>query len=832
MPTTHLARLTVRSTPTGEEKIPNDEVLNNDIDGAGNSYLRSYYIDASDGKSECQTAFSQGVSLWGYGDLGAALKAWGYTEPTGSSNDWTAPKPGETTAKALRDRIYSGGQPILGAADAYVYWSKSLGAACQLSNPNEYATATAAEKIAVDRTGQTDYVKVKEVKPDLSGTVEMIYTIGSDSHVNSYVMPVNSPLYKPTGYSCQQMADLVTKAAPGYIIYAKEKGIVSAPSGITQGTNPAGSGEKTCKIDGIGWLLCPVVKILASISDSAKGQLDNLLRIDTTQIFKTTDTAGTAYSYWKVMRNYANVIFVLLFLFIVYSQLTSVGLSNYGIKKLLPKMVLVALLVNISFFICALAVDLSNFFGAAAFNFISGAAGAPGTGSGSSGFATGTSGFADIGGKAILLALGGAIAYFALASVIGMLIFVTIASVTVLFILGIRQALVILLVVLSPLAFVAMLLPNTEGLFKKWWGLFKAMLLLYPIIGLLYGAGKLASTVLNGTSGASPDGIILLQITAAFLLFAPLIFTYLILKGALAGLGAVNGFINKAQSGAQGKTNKLAQERLDNSALMRGRALRKEGKKTYKDRQFGRAVAGVDTSRMGRLRRRAAGGALGGRTFSKSGEFAQTRMEQTARSRALNEEDKEYEENVKAASLDQAGLDNSVVAAMAATGHDAAGRKLSEHELAAANDRVMKSGSFSERRGALSYLASHKDDDHHGSSTLRNRAVQGAYAKGDQNIYGAGFGNNLVSDDPNNASAIASEADLAAAAVANAAAGSVSAEHMVQGESSTRYLVDQVIASGDATARANLSSAATAARIGTGTAGKISSNIDASFTRL
>lgn len=68
-------------------------------------------------------------------------------------------------------------------------------------NPNEYATATAAEKIAVDRTGQTEYIKVKELKPDLSGTVEMIYTIGSDSDINSYVVPVNSPIYKPTGYS-------------------------------------------------------------------------------------------------------------------------------------------------------------------------------------------------------------------------------------------------------------------------------------------------------------------------------------------------------------------------------------------------------------------------------------------------------------------------------------------------------------------------------------------------------------------------------------------------------------------------------------------------------
>ena len=63
------------------------------------------------------------------------------------------------------------------------------------------------------------------------------------------------------------------------------------------------------------------------------------------------------------MRDFANIIFIIGFLIIVFSQLTSFGVSNYGIKRLLPKIIIAAILVNVSFYICAIAVDLSNILG-------------------------------------------------------------------------------------------------------------------------------------------------------------------------------------------------------------------------------------------------------------------------------------------------------------------------------------------------------------------------------------------------------------------------------------------------------------------------------------
>ena len=74
------------------------------------------------------------------------------------------------------------------------------------------------------------------------------------------------------------------------------------------------------------------------------------------------------------------------------------------------------------------------------------------------------------------------------------------AVVMTVFVLMIREAAVIVLVVISPLAFVAGLLPNTEGLFKKWMKLTKNMLMIYPICSLIVGASLFVSNLLYGVA--------------------------------------------------------------------------------------------------------------------------------------------------------------------------------------------------------------------------------------------------------------------------------------------------------------------------------------------
>ena len=224
-------------------------------------------------------------------------------------------------------------------------------------------------------------------------------------------------------------------------------------------------------------------------------------------------------------------------------------------------------------------------------------------------------------------------------------------------------------------------------------------------------------------------------------------------------------------------------------------------------------------------RARASRGAVG-RGILPSGKYAQDRIIGAAEIAA----DKHFDEDVKAAGLRYSGLSNAQVASIAATGtHE--GKKVSTEELAAAHDRIMSSGSFDERRKALEYAASQTGTgNEHDSASLRQRSVSGAMKRGDGNIYGVNFGNKLVDG------RIKTNVDLAQEAVDNAAAGKVSAEHLIQSQGATDYLVDvargATIVPGSSTAVSNLKSAASEAGTNTTTSKNVTKGIIDAFSRL
>ena len=52
-----------------------------------------------------------------------------------------------------------------------------------------------------------------------------------------------------------------------------------------------------------------------------------------------------------------------MILIVIFSYLTGIGINNYRIKQILPRLILTAILVNLSFIVCLLAVDASNILG-------------------------------------------------------------------------------------------------------------------------------------------------------------------------------------------------------------------------------------------------------------------------------------------------------------------------------------------------------------------------------------------------------------------------------------------------------------------------------------
>ncbi|HRN90397.1 MAG TPA: hypothetical protein PK543_01795 [Candidatus Saccharibacteria bacterium] len=358
-------------------------------------------------------------------------------------------------------------------------------------------------------------------------------------------------------------------------------------------TGPDCEAEKTsCAIDGIGWLVCPVLTFLGTLADGMYNAIAGMLTVDNDLVSvngKTSDTVSTTYSAWGTMRNIANVAFVIVFLIIIFSQLTNMVVSNYGVKKLLPRLIIAAILVNLSYTVCQLAVDISNILGWSlrdVFTALAPAADVTKTTGDASG---------NFGGWAAIVAIiigGAGIAFAALSALIPILLAALIGLVVVFLILLLRKALIVILIIISPLAFVAFLLPNTEQWFKKWFKAFGSMLMVFPIVAVVFGASALAADIIKaaGDNNASGDANPWMQLIAMGVAAAPLMIVPGILKKSIDGVGNVGAAINKFGAKAGSGLGKLGAKGFENTALSRGRASRKQGRQIYRDQKFARAM--------------------------------------------------------------------------------------------------------------------------------------------------------------------------------------------------------------------------------------------------
>lgn len=117
--------------------------------------------------------------------------------------------------------------------------------------------------------------------------------------------------------------------------------------------------QTSCAVTGVGWIICSVSRWIADGMDHTFNLISGFLTVKPL----VTDTSSGLYQAWNIARGLANACFIIAFLIIIYSQITSYGISNYEIKKMIPKLIVAAILVNVSYYICALAVDVSNILG-------------------------------------------------------------------------------------------------------------------------------------------------------------------------------------------------------------------------------------------------------------------------------------------------------------------------------------------------------------------------------------------------------------------------------------------------------------------------------------
>ena len=310
----------------------------------------------------------------------------------------------------------------------------------------------------------------------------------------------------------------------------------TAETNNTTTTTDNKSKGDTCKdsLGALGWLVCPATGAIAKGVDFLYNLINDFLVINPI----STDDGTPVYEIWKYCRGVTNVVFIIFLLIVIYSQITGIGISNYGIKKSLPKLIVAAILVNLSFIICLLAVDASNIIGNSLrglFNSVQETVLA--NNSIEVGAASYTGMYSAIAGGTALAIGGAAIAFDAgaiwmlIPTALGALV----AAVTGLITIALRQAVVVLLIMIAPLAMVANILPNTEKWFKKWKDLLTKMLVFYPMFSLLFGASSLAGFAIM-MSAKSGWGLLLGTAVQIF----PLFFSWSLMKMSGTFLGDIN----------------------------------------------------------------------------------------------------------------------------------------------------------------------------------------------------------------------------------------------------------------------------------------------------
>lgn len=556
------------------------DILEENNARSGHWWKDEFKIEASylanvdnDGKAACNDILKSGMDLWGYGTdyMGllcsfVPLRANGSSCGSGSGYFNNLGDHANDFDTVIKNKVY-GGQPArVSPAELYPIYKAVFTSpqGCQ-AKPSTIAPGQG--------NGDLIYRDIQIIDPTSGqpttttfeglshGTTKSVYTDDA--------LSVNKQ-------NCGYIADRINEYANAYkLALASSDKKDTPPQTTTCTASGCPATASSCSIDGIGWIVCPVIRFVSQIVDAAYIFVSSLLVV---QPLMTTGQTGDIYRAWTIMRNIANIFFIIGFVFVIFSQVTSIGISNYGIKKILPRLIVAAILVNASYWICSIAVDLSNVIGSSVRGLFDGVGAQMPVDVNKTKIGDTGEGWVGIAGFLLAgTALTAAALYIGLSALIPALLAALIAVIVVFLVLTLRQALIILLVVISPLAFVAILLPNTESLFKKWRELFQTMLLMFPIIAALFGASSLASKVVMNT--ASGDYKIVIQIMGALMAVLPLAITPLVMKTAGGLLNRFAGIVNNPNKGPVDRLRKGATD------------LRERRKSIMDTRRLGRSAA-------------------------------------------------------------------------------------------------------------------------------------------------------------------------------------------------------------------------------------------------
>lgn len=205
---------------------------------------------------------------------------------------------------------------------------------------------------------------------------------------------------------------------------------------------------------------------------------------------------------WGIVRDLANMFFIVILLIIAFA--TILRKEEYSYKKLLPKLLIMAVLINFSKTICGIFIDVAQVV-----------------------MLTFVNGFKELGGPNLSSMLGineiltmratessnaSAAEIASLSTTVGSfilaLIYILVALVvvtTMLFVLVMRMVMLWIYIVLSPLAYLLAAFPAGQKYSQQWWGEFSKNVIIGPVLAFFIWL-SFASVSITSTGSSLLDG--------------------------------------------------------------------------------------------------------------------------------------------------------------------------------------------------------------------------------------------------------------------------------------------------------------------------------------
>lgn len=281
-----------------------------------------------------------------------------------------------------------------------------------------------------------------------------------------------------------ELADAYTKAVNEYLEKHPEEREKQKKEEEERSENQKGD-ECASELHGFGSIICSGQNLFVTITQVLFNTVAKILE---SQAELTKEDA--VRKQWGNLLNVANAILIIAFLVVIYSTATSTGgLSNYDVKKLLPRIIIFAMAINLSYYICMALVDLSNILGHGIFGLFLG---------GKTGDAPQLMKTA----KATANVISPEVGAITTVAIVAILIFlvgppIIIALLTILFALVVRGMALMILVIISPVA-IASYLFNSQGLskgFTMWRDNYIKLLLVYPLFMLVWAGSRVVSSL-------------------------------------------------------------------------------------------------------------------------------------------------------------------------------------------------------------------------------------------------------------------------------------------------------------------------------------------------